>query len=348
MFSQFFIQRPIFATVIALAVVIAGAVTLPALPVAQYPEITPPTVRVSCTYPGANAQVVAETVAAPLEQQVNGVEGMIYMSSTSANDGSYALTVTFEVGTDLDMAQVLVQNRVAIAEARLPEEVKRQGITTKKQSTSIVLLIALTSPDERFDTLYLSNFATLRIVDELKRIPGVGDVSVFGGADYSMRIWVDPQRLKARNLTTQDLTAAIREQNVQVAAGQIGQPPAPAGQSFQYAINSLGRLQEVEQFERIIVKTGEDGRVTRVSDVARVELGSQNYNQYAQLNGSPSAAISIYQLPGANALELAAAIRATMGEIGSRFPEGLEWTEKRLQRPGAKISGDDQLGTSSH
>ena len=325
MFSQFFIHRPIFATVIALAVVIAGAVTLPGLPIAQYPEITPPTVRVSCTYPGANAQVVAATVAAPIEQQVNGVEGMIYMSSTSANDGSYALTVTFEVGTDLDMAQVLVQNRVAIAEARLPEEVKRQGVTTKKQSTSIVLMIALTSPDERYDTIFLSNYATLRIVDELKRIAGVGDVTVFGGSDYSMRIWVDPQRLKARNLTTQDLTSAIREQNVQVAAGQIGQPPAPAGQSFQYAINSLGRLKDVEQFEQIIVKTGEDGRIVRVSDVARVELGSQNYNQYAELNGSPTAAISIYQLPGANALELAAEIRETMGNIATMFPEGLEW-----------------------
>jgi len=324
-FSRIFIDRPILATVIALVVVIGGVVSLPTLPVAQYPEITPPTVKVSTTYPGANAQVVADTVAAPIEQQVNGVEDMIYMSSTSANDGSYALTVTFEVGTDLDMAQVLVQNRVAIAEARLPEEVKRQGVTTKKQSTSIVLIITLSSPDQRYDALYLTNYGTLRIIDELKRINGVGEVSIYGGGDYSMRVWLDPEKLKARELTTQDVTAAIREQNVQVAAGQIGQPPAPAGQSFQYAINSLGRLQDVEQFEQIVVKAGEMGRLTRVRDVARVELGSQNYNQAAELNGSPTAAISIYQLPGANALEVAAAVREAMEGMARTFPEGLEW-----------------------
>jgi len=324
MFSRVFIDRPILASVLALVIVISGLITLPNLPITQYPEITPPTVRVSTTYPGANATVVADTVAAPIEQQVNGVEGMIYMSSTSANDGSYSLTVTFEVGTDLDMAQVLVQNRVSIAMARLPEEVKRQGVTTKKQSTSIVLIVSLTSPDERYDTLFLSNFATLRITDELKRIPGVGDISVFGGSDYSMRIWLDPERLRARGLTTQDVAASIREQNVQVAAGQIGQPPAPPGQSFQYAINSLGRLQETAEFEEIILKTGDDGRVTRLRDVARVELGSQNYNQYATLNGDPSAAIAVYQLPGANALDVADRVRAAMARMERTFPEGLE------------------------
>jgi len=313
------------ASVIAIVIVIAGLVTLPSLPVAQYPDITPPTVKVSTTYPGANAQVVADTVAAPIEQQVNGVEGMIYMSSTSANDGSYALTVTFEVGTDLDMAQVLVQNRVAISQARLPEEVKRQGVVTKKQSTSIVLLVGLSSSDGRYDSLFLTNYGTLRIVDELKRIPGVGDVNVFGGSDYSMRIWIDPEKLKSRDLTTQDVVNAIREQNVQVAAGQIGQPPAPAGQSFQYAINTLGRLQDVEQFENVIIKTGDMGRLTRVRDVARVELGSQNYNQKAEHDGQPTAAISIYQLPGANALEVAQAVRAAMTRMGRTFPEGLEW-----------------------
>ena len=208
--------------------------------------------------------MVAETVASPIEQEVNGVENMIYMSSTSANDGTYALTVTFEVGTDLDMAQVLVQNRVSIAMARLPEDVRRQGVTTKKQSTSIVLMVALTSPESRYDTLYLSNYATLRLVDELKRIPGVGDVNVFGGSDYSMRIWVDPEMMRSRGLSAEDLLSAIREQNVQVAAGQIGQPPAPAGQPFQYAISTLGRLGEIEQFEDIIIKTGERGRLTRV------------------------------------------------------------------------------------
>ena len=326
MFSRIFIERPIMAAVIAIVIVIAGGIAAPNLPVAQYPDITPPTVKVSTTYPGANAQVVAETVAAPIEQQVNGVEGMIYMSSTSANDGSYNLTVTFEVGSDLDMAQVLVQNRVAVSEARLPEEVKRQGVTTKKQSTSIVLMITLTSRDGRYDALYLTNYGTLRIVDELKRINGVGDVSIFGGGDYSMRVWLDPERLLARGLTTQDVIAAIREQNVQVAAGQIGQPPAPAGQSFQYAINSLGRLESIEQFEQIIVKTGEGGRITRVRDVARVELGSQNYNQAAELNGGPTAAISIYQLPGANALEVAASVRRVMESLTATMPEGLEWS----------------------
>ncbi|NQZ96709.1 MAG: multidrug efflux RND transporter permease subunit [Myxococcales bacterium] len=325
MFSRFFIERPIFATVIAVVITMAGLVSLPGLPIAQYPEITPPTVKVSCLYPGANAEVVAETVASPIEQEVNGVEGMIYMSSTSANDGSYSLTVTFEVGTNLDMAQVLVQNRVAIAEARLPEEVKRQGVTTKKQSTSIVLIVTLTSPDQRYDSLFLSNFATLRVVDELKRIDGVGDITLFGGADYSMRIWVDPEKLKARSLTTGDLVAAIRDQNVQVAAGQIGQPPAPAGQNFQYAINTLGRLQDVKQFEEIIVKTGTRRSLTRVRDVARVELGGKNYSQFATFDGDPTSALAIYQLPGANALEVAARIRAAMKEMESSFPQGLEW-----------------------
>ncbi len=313
------------ATVLALVIVIAGLVSLPGLPIAQYPEITPPTVKVTTTYPGANATVVADTVASPIEQQVNGVEGMIYMSSTSANDGSYGLTVTFEVGTDLDMAQVLVQNRVAIAEARLPEETKRQGITTKKQSTSIVLMATLVAPDGRYDTLYLTNYANLRIVDELKRLDGVGDIALFGGADYSMRIWLDPEKLKARELTAADITAAVREQNVQVAAGQIGQPPAPKGQSFQYAINSLGRLEDASQFEQIILKTGSDGQITRLRDVARVELGSQSYNQFATLNGRPSAAIAVYQLPGANALDVAEKVRATMARLSESFPEGLEY-----------------------
>ncbi len=326
MFSRFFIERPIFATVLAIVIVLAGLIALPTLPIAQYPEITPPTVAVSTVYPGANAQVVAETVAAPIEQEVNGVENMIYMSSTSANDGSYNLTVTFEVGTDLDMAQVLVQNRVAIAQPKLPEEVKRQGVSTNKKSTSIVLLISLTAPpDSAYDSLYLSNFATLRLVDTLKRIKGVGDVSIFGGADYSMRIWIDPNRLRARDLTTDDVVNAIREQNVQVAAGQLGQPPAPTGTPFQYTINSLGRLESVEQFEDIIIKTGDEGQILRLKDVARVELGGETYTQYATLNGQPTAAVAIYQLPGANALDLAKRIRETMGELETSFPAGIEW-----------------------
>jgi HAE1 family hydrophobic/amphiphilic exporter-1 len=326
MFSRFFIDRPIFASVLSILIVLAGMVTLGSLPIAQYPEIAPPTVEVSAVYPGANAQVVADTVAAPIEQQVNGVEDMLYMSSTSASDGTYSLTVTFEVGTDLDIASVLVQNRVTRAEPNLPEEAQRQGVTTKKKSTSIVLLVSLFAPDGRYDELYLSNYATLRVKDELARIEGVGDAFIFGGSDYSMRIWLDPRRLKAYNLTTQDVRDAIREQNVQVAAGQIGRPPAPAGQNFQYTITTLGRLSDVEQFENIIVKTAEGGRILRVKDIARVEMGGKLYDLFAQLNGQPTAALAIYQLPGANALEVAERVRQKMDELQQAFPPGMAYT----------------------
>jgi HAE1 family hydrophobic/amphiphilic exporter-1 len=325
LFSRFFIERPIFATVLAIVIVIAGSVAMTALPVAQYPEVVPPTVEVSTVYPGANAVVVAETVASPIEQEVNGVEEMIYMSSTSASDGSYTLTVSFEVGTDLDMAQVLVQNRVAIAQPRLPDDVKRQGVTTKKKSTAIIQLITLISPDGRFDDIYLSNYATLHLRDELSRIQGVGDVNIFGGSDYSMRVWLNPDKLEARSLTTQDVVDAISEQNVQVAAGQIGQPPVPPGQSFQYTINTLGRLTEVEQFENVVVKTGEGARVTRVKDVARVELGGQTYDLFSQLSGQTAASIAIYQLPGANALQVADRVMEAMERLGANFPEGVEY-----------------------
>jgi HAE1 family hydrophobic/amphiphilic exporter-1 len=325
MFSKFFIERPIFASVISIVIVIAGGVTLATLPTAQYPEITPPTVEVTATYPGANAQVVAETVAAPIEQEVNGVEDMIYMSSTSASDGSYTLTVTFEVGTDLDMAQVLVQNRVKLAEPKLPEEVTRQGVNTKKKSTNIILFISLISPDGRYDELFLSNFATLRIRDQLSRIVGVGDVVIFPQSDYSMRIWLDPSQLKSRRITTQEVLSAIREQNVQVAAGQIGQPPAPRGQNFQYTVNVLGRLREVEQFEEIIVKSAEGGRITRLKDIARIELGGKSYDLISRLTGIQAASVAIYQLPGANALEVANKVRASMKEMSSIFPEGMEY-----------------------
>src|SRR6266851_3703826 len=257
--SRFFIERPIFANVIAIVTIIFGLVALYRLPVEQYPQITPPTVKVTTVYPGASAQVVADTVAAPIEQQVNGVEGMLYMSSTSASDGSYSLTVTFDIGTNLDLAQVLVQNRVAIGEPQLPEDVRRQGITTKKVSTSIILVISLTSPDGSYSDLDLANYGTLRIRDEISRIKGVGDVTVSGAATYSMRIWLDPEKLRARDMTTQDIINALQEQNVQVASGGIGQPPAPVGQSFQYTVTTLGRLNEESQFEGIIVKTGEGG-----------------------------------------------------------------------------------------
>ncbi len=325
MFSRFFIERPIFASVISIVIVIAGAVTLASLPVTQYPEITPPTVQVSAVYPGANSRVVAETVAAPIEQQVNGVEGMIYMSSTSANDGSYSLTVTFEVGTDLDTAQVLVQNRVKLAEPNLPEEVKRQGVNTKKQSSNIILFVSLFSPDRRYDELFLSNYATLRVRDVLSRVPGVGEVQVFPQSDYSMRVWLDPHQLKSRGLATQQVIDAIREQNVQVAAGQIGQPPAPSGQNFQFAVNVPGRLSEIEQFEAIIVKVADGGRITRLGDIARVELGGKSYNIASGLSGAPSASIAVYQLPGANALDVAETVRAAIRDLSTGFPEGLDY-----------------------
>ncbi len=326
MLSKFFIERPIFANVIAIVTIIVGVVALWVLPIEQYPEITPPTVRVSGMYPGANADVVANTVAAPIEQQVNGVEDMLYMSSTSSSDGSYSLTVTFEIGTDLDAAQVLVQNRVAIAEPMLPEEVRRQGITTKKQSTNIILVISLTSPDNRYDSLFLANYATLRLRDELSRVKGVGEVTVFGTGNYSMRVWLDPEKLKARGLTTQDVMAAIAEQNVQVAAGQIGQPPQPNQDlAFQYTVTTLGRLSDVKQFEDIIVKTGEGTERTLLADVARVELGAQSYDQFNLYQGQPTANIGIYQLPGSNALDVAEEVRAVVARMSKSFPEGMKY-----------------------
>ena len=325
MFSRFFIERPIFAAVVSIIIVIAGLVTMRTLPLAQYPEIVPPTVQVSTHYPGANSQVLAKTVAQPIEEQVNGVEGMLYMTSTCSNSGEYALTVTFEVGTDLDMAQVLVQNRVSVAEPLLPEEVRRQGVVTKKRAVNILLIITMISPDNTYDKLYLDNYATLRIVDELARVDGVGDVMVFGSGKYSMRIWLDPEKLKARGLTTTDVVSAIREQNVQVAAGQIGQPPTPEGQNFQYTINTLGRLEDVAQFEDIIVKTGEEGRVTRIKDLARVELGAQMYDVTAESQGRPVAGVGVYQLPGANALEVAELVRNKMVDLKRTFPEGVDY-----------------------
>ncbi len=330
MFSRFFINRPVFATVISIVIVLSGGITLFVLPVEQYPDITPPTVEISTSYPGADAKVVADTVATPIEQEVNGVENMIYMSSSSTSDGKMTLTVTFEVGTDLDMAQVLVQNRVAIAEPKLPEEVKRQGITTKKKSTSMTLALCVFSPDGKYDELFLSNYATKYIKDELSRVPGVGDVSVFGTSEYGMRIWLDPNKLAARGLTTSDILGAIREQNVQVAAGQIGQPPTPPGQNFQYTITTTGRLANEEQFEDIIVKTGADGQIVRLKDVARIELGAESYNWFSQLNGKPCATIMVYQLPGANALNVADGVRKAVygkdgkGGLAEDFPEGLD------------------------
>jgi HAE1 family hydrophobic/amphiphilic exporter-1 len=324
MIPRFFIDRPIFANVIAIVTILIGAVAAGTLPIEQYPQVTPPTVQVSTVYPGANASVVSDTVASPIEQQVNGVERMLYMSSTSASDGSYKLTVTFDVGTNLDIAQVLVQNRVAIAEPLLPDEVKRQGLTIKKQSTNIILFVVLSSPDGRYDSLYMANYATLRVRDELSRVRGVGDITVVGASQYSMRVWLDPQRVRARGLTTNDVLAAIQEQNVQVAAGQIGQPPVPDDQTFQYTVTTLGRLSDPEQFEQIILKTDGD-RVTRLRDVARVELGAQVYDTFFQTKGRPAAGVAVFQLPGANALDVADQVRAAMERLAPAFPEGMRY-----------------------
>jgi hydrophobic/amphiphilic exporter-1 (mainly G- bacteria), HAE1 family len=324
MFSKFFIYRPIFAAVISIVIVLIGVLSIPLLPVESMPDITPPSVSVTTSFPGASAAVVAETVAAPLEEKINGVEDMLYMSSKSSADGSCAITVTFEVGTDVDMATVLVQNRVNEALPVLPEETKRQGVKVEKKATNITLMVNMVSPDGTFDELYISNYATTRIKDVLARVNGVSKVDIMGAKDFGMRIWMDPLKLRARGLTTMDLLAALQEQNVQVAAGQIGGQPAPPDQPFEYAINTLGRLQTAEQFEDIIVKRGEEGQLVRIKDVARVELGAQSYKWFALLDGAPSIAISVYPAPGANALEIANGIKSQMERLGADFPEGLE------------------------
>ncbi|MDN5850112.1 MAG: efflux RND transporter permease subunit [Nitrococcus sp.] len=304
-----------------------GGVALLDLPVAQYPPITPPTVQVTTRYPGASARTVVDTVALPIEQQVNGVEGMIYMQSTSASDGTYSLNVTFEIGTDPDFAQILVQNRVASALAALPQPVQAQGVTTAKRSASILEIITLTSPDGRYDSLFLSNYATINLKDAISRLPGIGNVTIFGAAQYAMRIWLDPDALQARGLVPSDVIQAVQQQNEQVTAGQIGMPPAPQQQAFQYTVNVRGRIAQAAEFEDIIVKAeaGEGGRITRVRDVARVELGAQSYNQIFRVDGQPSAGLAISQLPEANALDVAAEVSATMERMSKSFPQGVTY-----------------------
>jgi hydrophobic/amphiphilic exporter-1 (mainly G- bacteria), HAE1 family len=326
MISKFFIERPVLANVLAVLTVVIGAVALMNLPVSQYPDVVPPTIQVTTSYPGASARTVAETVALPIEQQVNGVEGMIYVQSTSAAEGTYTLTVTFKIRTDINFAQILVQNRVASALASLPVAVQAQGVVVRKKSTAVLLFVTLYSPDGRYDSLYLANYATIHLKDELSRLPGVGNVNIFGAGQYAMRIWLDPDKMKARSLTTQDVITSLQHQNVQVTAGQLGMPPAHAGQAFQLTLNVAGRLDQVSQFEDIILKTGQDGAVTRVRDIGRVELGAQTYSQAFTLDRQQAAGIAIYQLPQANALDVEKRVEAEMKALAASFPQGLVYT----------------------
>lgn len=323
MIAQYFLDRRVLAGTISLLLLLLGAVSLTRLPVEQYPQITPPTVRVTTVYPGASAQVVADTVAAPIEQQVNGVERMLYMASTSAGDGTYALTVTFDIGTDLDMAQTHVQNRLLVAEAQLPEEVRRQGLVVTKQAAGVMMVVSLTSEHPAHDELFLANYAALRVRDELARVPGVGEVQVYGAGAYSMRVWLDPDKLRAYSLTSRDVVRALSEQNVQAAAGQVGQSPTAGDLPFQLSVTAPGRLTEPAEFERVVVKTDSDSRPVFLRDVARVELGGVSYDTFTKHEGRDAAAILIYQLPGSNALDAARGVRSTMDRLSSRFPAGV-------------------------
>ncbi|MCX5471606.1 efflux RND transporter permease subunit [Alcaligenes sp. A-TC2] len=323
-FPHFFIARPIFAIVLSLLMLIAGAMAFWQLPLSEYPAVTPPTVQVTAKYPGANPEVIADTVAAPLEQAINGVENMLYMNSQMATDGQMVLTIAFKQGTDADMAQIQVQNRVSRALPRLPEEVQRIGVVTQKTSPDVLMVVHLVSPEKRYDSLYLSNFAIRQVRDELARLPGVGDVLVWGAGEYSMRIWLDPSSVATRGLTASDIVAALREQNVQVAAGSVGQQPN-TDSAFQVTVNTLGRLSTEEQFGEIVVKTGEDGQVTRLRDVARVSLGADGYTLRSLLNGESAPALQIIQSPGANAIDVSNAVRAKMQELQGGFPQDIEY-----------------------
>ena len=324
-FSHFFIERPIFAMVISIVIVIAGMLAYISLPTAQYPEIAPPTVQVTASYPGADPKVVAETVATPIEEQVNGVENMLYMSSQSTADGTMTLTVTFKLGTDLDIAQVLVQNRVAIATPQLPQEVRNLGVTVQKQSPDLMMVVHLISPNGTYDQAYISNYAFLQIRDPLSRLDGIGNVNVFGAREYSMRIWLDPNRMYSRGLTTDDIIAAIQAQNVQVAAGRLGAEPAPPGTELQLTINTEGRLVTPDQFGQIIVKRGDNGEIVYLSDVSSVELGAKDYNVSSYLDGKPAVALAIFQLPGSNAVKTAHEVRALMAVLSRSFPVDLKY-----------------------
>jgi multidrug efflux pump len=324
-FSSFFITRPIFAIVLSLLIVVGGGLALLKLPVSEYPGVVPPTVVVRAAFPGANPKVIAETVASPLEQQMNGVEGMLYMFSQATSDGALTLTITFALGTDLDNAQVQVQNRVAQTLPRLPQDVQRIGVTTEKASPDFIMVVHLVSPDERYDMLYLSNYAHLQVRDELTRLPGVGSAQVFGAGEYSMRVWLDPDRLASRQLTASDVVRAIREQNIQVAAGVLGAPPAPSDATFQLSINTQGRLSTESEFGNIVVRATDDGQITRLSDVARLELGSSRYSLRSLLDNKPAVAIGVFQRPGTNALQASDDVHATMERLKASFPPGVDY-----------------------
>ncbi|WP_420134488.1 efflux RND transporter permease subunit [Rhodopseudomonas sp.] len=327
MFSRFFIERPVLSNTLAFLIILMGALSLARLPVSQYPDVVPPTVSVTATYPGASARTVMDSVALPIEQQVNGVEGMIYMQSTSASDGSYSLVVTFDIGTNTDMAQVLVQNRVALATAQLPASVSTQGLNVKKKSTAILQFVSLVSSDGRYDNLFLANYAKINLQNELARLPGVGDVSVLGSGSYAMRIWLDPDRLQSYGLTPSDVITAIKQQSSEVTAGLVGGPPTPNTVNFQYALDVTGRFSNAADFETIVVKAVDEGggKLVRVDDLGRVELGAASYGQTATLDGKPSAAIAISLLSGANALTVAQSVNAKMKEMAKTFPAGLDY-----------------------
>src|SRR5580658_6367561 len=331
MISRFFIDRPIFATVLSVVITLIGGIALYWLPIAQYPRITPPGVAVTINYPGASAPVVADTVAAVIEQQFNGIDGMLYMSSQMGNDGSYTLTVTFDIGTDVNSALVMVQNRVTLAMPLLPTQVQNQGITIRKKTPDILMMVNLYSKEGRYDDIYLSNFATIYIKDELLRVYGVSDINYMGQRDYSIRAWLDPQKLASRSMTAMDVANAIQTQNLDAPAGRIGQPPIPGGQPFQLPLDTVGRLTDPEQCESIVVKAtpgnvaNPSSSIVRLRDVARVELGAQNYNQACTFDGQPSVGLSLYQLPGTNALDVADRVRAKMEELKVRFPDGVDY-----------------------
>src|SRR5215813_9958932 len=325
-FSKFFIRRPIFAGVLSAIIFLSGLLAMWRLPISEYPEVVPPTIVVRATYPGANPKTIAETVASPLEQAVNGVENSLYMFSQATGDGVLTLTVTFKLGTDVDMAQVQVQNRVSQALPKLPEEVRRLGVTTTKQSPDLTMVVHLFSPNGRYDEVYLRNYATLQVKDVLARIPGAGDVRIFGSGDYAMRVWLNPDKVAARNLTASDVIAAIREQNVQVAAGAVGQQPVQQQVNFELQINAKGRLVSTEEFGQIIVKTGPNGEKTLLKDVARIELSAGSYALRSLLDNKTAVAIPIFQTPGANALQLSATVRSTMEELKKNFPNGVDYS----------------------